>query len=343
MGKFNKADTTILFLQPRNKLLVIDEDDEKEPQSLSLHRLLTDRQYVTKIAADPFTADQLEDIQVLVVVAARDDLAATDVEVIGRFLESGKGVLLVANSKTLINPLPNLNKLTGLADLEFHEYLNYPPTLLQVFRPHYITANVNRARVENVASLSLENGAFPLAFTRATCQPVIACATVESGRIIAAGDIDLFAPELLAVEDNKQLVVNMLHWLSNRNVVEIEEVIVPETVKWGQTASVRLKLRNVAAEARLQVKCILESDAAALISEKVQEKHSIPPGKTTRMQWDVRPKILGDQELRLSIDVAGQEPLYFDQLPEMRCMAPGYLTLEIKDKGDKLKTTYASL
>jgi hypothetical protein len=97
-----------------------------------------------------------------------------------------------------------------------------------------------------------------------------------------------------------------------------------------------LTLYNGQEEARPQVECVLESDADALISEPASKKRSIPPGKATQMQWTVKPQVLGDQKLRLTIHVDGQPSLYFDRLlPELNCEAPGYLTVHMQKASEQ--------
>lgn len=248
--------------------------------------------------------------------------------------------MIISNSKTLINPLHRLNELAGVAGLEIQEYLNYPPTILQKFQPHYITANLKRIKVGNVASVISSNGAYPLAFTKATQQPIIGCANVGLGRVVAIGDVDLFTDELIADKNNETLVANTLRWLAAQNVIDVEEIIIPQTVNLGQSVAVELKLKNIDPELRPQVECILESDADAIISEPASKKRSIPPGITTIMQWTVKPQILGEQKLRLTIYVNEQTNLFFDQLTEMRCLAPGYFTLETKNEVGDLKTNF---
>jgi len=340
MDNLNKEKVKILFSQAHKEQLNIAEDSDGESQFSSLHQVLTNLGY-TIDCTEVLTSNQLVDAQILVVGAPRDDYKPEEIEVIKQFVQAGGGLLLVSNADTMIDPPLGLNrKIAEIAGLQFQEYLNYPITFLQVFWPHYITANVRRIKVGKVASLNVSDGAYRLAFTKATRQTVMACANVERGRIVAMGDLGWLTDDWLAVENNEELVVNTFRWLAARNIVDIEQVVIPKTVEWGQTADVVLQLRNSDAEARPQVECVLESDADAVISEPARKSRSIPPGRPTRMQWTVRPQILGEQELRLTIRVDGDAALFFDQLPEICCLAPGYFTLKIKDKAGKLRTDF---
>ncbi|MGB0384398.1 MAG: DUF4350 domain-containing protein [Ardenticatenaceae bacterium] len=351
MANTNNEEIKLLFSQSHNEQLRIAEDAEDEAQFLLLRELLEGLEYVTNSTTEgeALTSNQLAGYQILVMGAPkhnrdnpkRTELTSAEIEAVKQFVADGGGLLLISNAETMIDPPPSLNKLTAIANLKFNEYHNYPPTFLQVFLPHYITANVRRVRVGKIASLTVGDGASKLAFTKATREPVMACANVGRGRVVAIGDVDWLTDDLLNDdESNKKLVTNIFHWLAARNVVEIEEVVIPETVKLGQSATVVLQLRNSDAKARPQVESVLESDADALISEPARKSRSIPPDTTTRMQWTVRPQILGEQRLRLAVHIDGHTPLYFDNLPEIRCLAPGYFTLEIKDKAGNLETTF---
>jgi hypothetical protein len=331
----------ILILHADDESLVFNKNGDSETDDSSLLHFLTGLGYTIDTTADSPTSKQLNDFQILVIVVSQNDLIPTSVEAIKDFVEEGRGLLVINNLDTSIKPLPNLNKLLAITGLKFQQYLNYSPTSLKVFQPHYITNNINKLRIGNIASINLSNGAVPLAFTQATRQPIIAYANMESGRVVAVGDVDLFS-RFLSIEDNKTFIANTFCWLATHNVIDIQEITIPKTVDWGQSATVILKLRNVDPKARPKVKCVLESDADALI-EPEQKSRSIPPGKTTRMQFVVSPQILGKQNLRLSIHIDDHPSLFFDQLlPEMNCLAPGYLTLEIKDTADELKTNFVT-
>jgi len=331
----------VLFAQAHGELVSLRGEPEAASLTLGLQRLITELELDLTAVCGPLAAEHLEDSQVLVLGAPKTELNSIEVETILRFVQAGGGLLLVADSSTIISPVDSFNRLAGMVGLQFREYLNYPPTWLQVFSPHYITANVDRVRVKNVAGIFSSNGAYDLAFTKATRTSVAACTMLGDGRVVAVGDVGLFTDELLAVKGNETLVSNVFRWLAFQNAVDVQAVIVPETVKWGQTADVALELFNPNREARPQVECILESDADALISEPARKSRSIPSGKTTHMQWTVKPQILGDQKLRLVIHIEGQPSLYFDQLlPTMLCEAPGYLTLQIRNLDGESETRF---
>jgi len=341
----NKEEIKILFSRGHEERLVLTEDADDESRFSSLRQRLADWGYVIG-STEALTSNQLADARILVVGAPRHDFEPEELDAIEQFVRAGGGLLLASNAEAMFDPPLGLNqRMAEMASLQFQEYLNYPITYLQVFQPHYVTANVRRVKVGKVASLAVSDGARQLALTKATRQPIMACANVENGRVVAIGDVGWLTNDLLAVENNEQLAVNTFHWLAARNVIDIEKIAIPETVKWGQAARVLVQLRNNNDETRPQIECVLESDADAVISKPTRKKRSLPPGKTTRMQWSVCPQILGDQELRLSVHIDGHESLFFDQLlPKMSCLAPGYFTLKIGEKiggeAEKLKTDF---
>lgn len=334
----------ILFSQAHNEQLCITNDTkESESQFSTLRNALESWGYVVDSTIEVLMPDSLAEVHILVVGAPRKNSSQTDLstefEVIKQFVANGGGLLLIANGETMINPPPGLNRLAAIAGLQFQEYLNYPPTFLQSFWPHYITANLDRIQVGKVASLNISGPARSLAFTRATKQGVMACANVERGRLVAIGDVDWLADHLLNLESNRVLAEQTFRWLAGLNIVDVKTLAIPKEVEWGQTVPVTLELHNSDGQVRPQIESVLESDADAFIESARKNNRSLPPGGSTLMRWNVRPQILGSQQLRLTLRV-DNTTLFFDQLPEMLCQAPGYFTLEIKDTAGKLKTAF---
>jgi hypothetical protein len=343
MSSLNQPKTRVLFLHTRDELqlkLIVADQEDSQSEYTQLYSLLDKLGFEVNYSGKALSPKQLEGINLLVMNAPREEVDIAEINVIREFVANGGGLLLVTNAENMFHPPDSLNKIAAISGVRLEEYHNYPPTYLQVFCPHYITANLNRVRVNRVASLVANNGAYPLAYTKATRQMIMACSYVENGRIVVVGDTGIFSNGLITTESNQELAVNTFCWLAAQNVIDIIEVNIPETVEWGQTAIVSVCLRNNAGEVRPRVECALESDADAIISEPIRKIRSIPPGKTTLMRWTVRPQILGEQKLRLSIYVEGQTALFFDRLPEMNCLAPGYFTLEVKDIKGKQKTLF---
>jgi hypothetical protein len=345
MTSLNPEEIRFVFSQAHGERLSLIKDKEGGSQFSTLGQMLADLGYATEHATETISSELLANSSVLVIGAPQADLALQERAVIEQFVEDGGGLFLGVDSSTMMRILstPNTVLYGLLADLlgaEFHEYHNYPPTYLQEFRPHSITAGVRKIEIGDIAALKANGSAMELAWTRATHQTVMAYANVEQGRVLAVGDLDWLADDLLTTLDNDRLAARMFRWLAGCNIVDVDELTVPDSLKWGENATVALQLRNSQTGIRPQVECILESDADALIDEPVRKRRSIPPGKTTQMRWTMHPQVLGDQKLRLTIHIDQAESLYFDDLPTVNCLAPGYLTLAIRNAEGEQQTSF---
>ncbi|MBN1936094.1 MAG: hypothetical protein JW934_15605 [Anaerolineae bacterium] len=345
----NSAPIQILFSQAHNEQLIVPTAQE-ETNFSALRRMLGDElKYAVTSTTGTLTREQLSGVQVLVIGApkTRDKLPSEEIQAVEEFLQAGSALLLLANAETMYYPPDGLNDLAALANVQFQEFHNYPITYLQVFYPHYVTAGVQRVKVGQIAALTVGENARCLARTKATELPVLACNRVGQGRMIVLGDTGLFADDVLAENDNAQLTRNIFRWLAAENALDIADLAMPDTAKWGQAATVMLTLHPCggvqpsAVQARPKVRCRLESDADAQISDPARTR-TLAPGKPSIFKWQVQPRMLGPQQLRLSIQVVGTfEKLYFDQLwPDLRCTAPGYFTLEVKNQDGGLQTQF---
>ncbi len=211
----NKEEVKILFSRGHKEQLVLTEDVDDESPFSSLRQMSVDWGCVIG-STEVLTSNQLADARILVVGAPRHDFEPEELDAIEQFVRAGGGLLLASNAEAMIVPPHDLNqRMAEMASLQFQEYLNYPITYLQVFQPHYVTANVRRVKVGKVASVAVSDGARHLALTKATQQPIVACANVESGRVVATGDVGWLTNDLLAVENNEQLTVLSFYLLSS--------------------------------------------------------------------------------------------------------------------------------
>lgn len=340
MNNQARQSVRVLFSLAHGEQLDIAEQKE-ESDFTALKQMLSGMGYAIEHADQHLSMEQLANCHIVVIGAPEVDLLPEERETLEQFLEAGGGLLLVVNSETAKRSLPLLEgMLSEIVDLTLHEYHNYPPTYLQEFWPHYATAGINRVLVDEVAFFELGERAAPLARTKAVSQIMMACTTLHQGRVVAVANSAWLTDEFLTQFDNEKLAANVFRWLSISNPIEVDRVEIPETVRWGETVTVIVHLHSNESETRPQVECVLESDVDALIDEPARKQRSILPGKATQMQWSVRPQVLGDQQLRLAIYVTEGETLFFDRLPGMCCVAPGYLTLEIKGPEGDRKTTF---
>jgi hypothetical protein len=344
----------ILFSESHDEQLKISKEDQSEVQFSLLRQVLNSLKYEISPVNKVITSSNLADAKILVIGAPKFNLKAKlteeeEIKSIKQFVTNGGGLLLISNAKTMFNPPFWLSELASMANLEFQEYHNYPQSFLESFEPHYITANVKQVKIGNISFLKVDSPARSIAFTKITQEEaVIACSKVGLGRVVAVGDLSIFTDEILnleienqnkLIENQKTLITNIFVWLAAKNIIDVENIDIPVSVKWEEKATITLQLSNHDENARPQVECVLESWKGLEISERAQ-KISIPEDKPTMLRWSVKPLTLGEQELRLSIYPEGYPPLFFDQLPEMCCIAPGYFTIETVTLKDELKTDF---
>ncbi len=344
----NTKPITVLFSHNHYEQLVPPSPDAEDAAFSTLYHMLADElAYSLKPTSEAsLSSELLLDVTILVIGAPRNQkeqkpFQPDEVQAIKSFLHGGGAVLLLANAETLYYPPDGFNDVAALADMKVQEFHNYPITYLHVFYPHAVTANVRKVKVGRIAALEVGAQARCLAQTKATQQPVLACAQVGRGRMIGLGDTGLFEDDALAKENNAALTRNIFRWLARQNPVDIAEFTMPAIVKWGQVTGVKLNLRNPDQQARPSVRVELQSNQSAAIPDRELTANYIPPEETISMEWAVKPKKLGAQGMRLTVTLEGTELWHFDHLwPDLQCHAPGYFTLEVKNSQGELQTHF---
>ena len=157
---------------------------------------------------------------------------------------------------------------------------------------------------------------------------------------MAVGDVAIFEDSVIALESNTEFIRNAVQWLAFRNCIDIESLKISSTVEFENTGTVEVILKNSCQERISKIKATLQSDSDAIIEDPVRERLSVPPERITEMHWNIAPRRWGEQQLRLEIAFENEPTLFFDQFPEMRYVAPGYLTLEIRDQKGALETAF---
>lgn len=340
----------IFFSESHHEQLAPSKEDEIKLGMLK--EVLDSLNFEILSLTEMITSSCLENAHIFVIGAPESnsdaELTRDEINHIENFVRKGGGLLLIANSRTMFNPPDWLNELANMVNIKFQEYHNHPQKFLEIFEPHYISANLRQVKIGKIASVKASSPASLIAFTDTTKESVIAGAKLGLGRVLAVGDINIFTDDILDLEtENKQelitnqrtLITNILVWLSSKNLIDIENMDISPSVKWGEQSIISLQLSNCNENLRPQIECVLESWKGVEISERAQ-KISIPSYKPTILRWSVKPLTLGEQELRLSIYPEDFPPLYFDHLPEMHCIVPGYFTVETLNSRDELKTDF---
>lgn len=336
----NVASPQVMFVKAKEEMFVASEEKNKQPSFSRLHDILKEQNFGITFLDSLSRQDQLENIDVLVAGIPEYLRQTLDPNIIERYLNNGGSLLLITNATTMINPPQDLNKVAAIAGIQFQEYLNVPAPTIKRFYPHFITTNVNQIKPYKVSSMILTNGAHSLADTEKPAETFLAYAHVGKGRIVAIGDEGWLKDDRLPDKDNQKLIGNVFTWLARRNRLELEEVELPERIPLGKSGKIIVKIRNCHETKRANFKCYLDSDAGALINEPSREKHGIPPGKSTSIQWQIQPQEIGEQQLRLIIEQEEGDAFYFDRLPGVHCDVSGYFTLEIKDNNGRSQTSF---
>jgi len=345
---------SVLFDEAHGELLSSHADPEKDRETDT--RALLDEELrtvgmtvVTQV--DAWDEETLSECQVLAIVAPTTPFSLRDIEAVEGFVRDGGGLLLAANAEALWRqPDDSFNLLAERFGLCFEHYYNVPPEEVRDFRPHFVTSGVGRISSWEVCSLTLLGSGAAiqprvLAMIPETEAVFAAAVEVGQGRVFVIGDFILFGDEELTNLDNRAFARNLFRWLAFENLVDCGDIQVPETILLGHAGSISVTLSNPNPERVERVRCLLESDAGAVIERPVLQIRSIPPRGQIWLQWSVIPQRLGPQRLSLTVDWPrarkGQEPpLFFDRLGEFICQAPVELHVRALDESGEPRTEF---
>ncbi|GAK50505.1 hypothetical protein U14_01736 [Candidatus Moduliflexus flocculans] len=348
----------VLFSNLHDELLSDKPDAEYKIAAL-LYLLITDLQYTPEFPPDLpadsggrfLSAQMIKGYDILVLGAPTKDLNWKEYRAIRKFLKQGGGLLLLCNSNMLMDARPYIEGLAAKLGIELYEYHNRQPENIDIFFPHALTVKVTRLQVSNIAIVTPTAEACPVAYVEITPEPeciretVAACLDLRNrpnsgnGRIAVIGDVAFCSDEFIECEHNKQFIRNIFEWLACRNPLDIKPFTVTETVHLGDTGQTKITLHHSNPEAEPYVECILESDQEAIIGSP-RRGQTIRAGKPVSVGWQVTPQNLGKQGLQCVIRIEKKQWSRFKLLPDMHCLAPGYLTLEILDIQGKPKLSF---
>ncbi|MFZ1398471.1 MAG: hypothetical protein WAS33_16325 [Candidatus Promineifilaceae bacterium] len=337
------ASSNVLFAKSFPE--VFEPSEETKKAYSQLKQTLEAQGFNVQISPSNAEKVSLKDIDILVAGIPEYSKGTLNPAQVESFLSGGGSVLLLTNAFTMMKPPQSIQAVAELAGVRFKEYLNAAdPNITRLF-PHWITANVRKLELEptRISTLSIfTKWAKILAETEEPREPFIVCAPVKKGRIVFIGNEAWLRDDQIEKADHLILLKNLFSWLGRKNSFDIESILVPDNVQVEQTASVTIIIQNQAPDQRLSLKCILDSDAGAIINNPVREKHGLPHNQAAEIRWQIVPQRLGEQKLRLLIEPENSETLYFDSLPAMIGNADGYFTLELKNNDDVLQTQFQS-
>lgn len=359
MNTRNRGRIKVLFSNFHDELLS-DKEEAAYPISSLLHLLVTELKYTPEFPLEFFdnsaqqflSSAMLAEYDIVVLGAPTTDVATSEYKALRTFLKQGGSLLLLCNSNMLMDELPRLERLTKRLGIELHEYHNTQPGVIDVFSPHAITAGVAHLCVTNIAALIPTGEARAVAYVEVTREPeiireaVAACADLrnnqhpEGGRFAVIGDVAFCSDDLLVKnKGNKRFILNTFQWLARRNPLDITVFAATEIVQLGETGQVNATLSHSNPDKEPHVECLLESAQEAII-EPLRRGRLVTAVNPVSMSWKVTPEHLGKQGLQLVVKIEKKDRIRFTLLPDMQCLAPGHLRLDILDAQGKSKLTF---
>ena len=282
----------------------------------------------------PLTDKALAEHDVLVLGAPTRPLGLAEVNAITDFVHEGKGLLIANNAESLWQQASNsTNVLLESFGLRVERLLSYPPEEVFTLYPHYISSGVGRLVIVEPAYLERMNDLPRVVATLPwTGKPFLAAVEADSGRVVAVGDFVIFGDRCIGDGDNRQLALNIFRWLVFQNPLDCEDAYIDAEVRYGHTATFSITLSNPHSYRLERIRCLLESDAGAIIGDPTLRIRSIPGGGRTWLQWTVEPQRLGSQNLRLTIDFPRKTrnpSLFFDPVARFQCVPDAEIDLII--------------
>ena len=167
-------------------------------------------------------ADVLDDAAGLI-VGSRSQLVpfdALETDAIAAFVETGGGLLLMANHRGLVRPQQQLAEALKLP-VSFNDISVVDGPRIGIVL-HALTAGVEAIAVRNCCSLTLAAGAEPLALFSEPGHVFAAAMTVGRGRVVAVADSGFIASrddtgrDMFASANNARFIGSILGWLAGR-------------------------------------------------------------------------------------------------------------------------------
>ena len=288
----------------------------------------------------PITDEMLAERDMLVLAAPTQPLSLAEVNTVTDFVHQGGSLLIANNAESLWQQSSNsTNVLLESFGLRTERLLSYPPEEVIDLYPHYISSGIGRLCVAEPAYLEKRNDLPSVVATLPwTDKPFLAAVEANSGRVVAIGDFVIFGDRYIGAHDNRQLALNIFRWLAFQNPLDCEDVQIDGEVRYGHTTTFSITLSNPHSYRLERIRCLLESDAGAIIGDPTLSIRSIPGGGRTWLQWTVEPQRLGPQNLRLTVDFPRKTrnpSLFFDPVARFQCVPDAEIDLMIVNHQEK--------
>jgi hypothetical protein len=336
---------SVLFDEAHGQLLSTQAQPEHDEETDTWTKLEGEVQALdmtVKPCETSLDESALDGQDVLLIAAPTRGFSPSEIQTIGEFVREGGGVLIAANAEAIWRQkqredgsLESFNALTESLGLRFEQYFNVPPDMIRKFAPHYLTSGVSALTAWDLSAVApVTNGHYPLASLNDAGDLFAVGLETGKGRVVAIGDFIFLGDRDFDEASNQRFAHNTFRWLAFQNPIDLLNAVVEREIPLGQSGTISVTLRNPQLQRLERIRCLLESDAGALISEPVVKIRSIPPGGQIWLQWTVEPQRLGRQSLKLTIDWSRgkkEAPLFFDRFVEFHCAAHAMLELRTVD------------
>jgi len=175
-----------------------------------------------ELAIAPPDAEVLDAADALI-VGSRSQLVpfdAPETDAISAFLETGGGLLLMANHRGLVRPQQQLAAVLRLP-ISFNDISVVDGPRIGIVL-HQLTEGVEAIAVRNCCSLKVAEGAEPLAMFSEPGHVFAAAMKVGRGRVVAVADSGFMASrddagrDMFASASNARFIGSLLGWLTGR-------------------------------------------------------------------------------------------------------------------------------
>lgn len=284
------------------------------------------------------TRQVLQDFQLLILSAPKALLKPEEVKAIVSFVKQGNSMLITSDQESLVlTEGDSINAILEPLGLRFEELLNYPPEQVFNLLPHYLSSEVSQVKIkEPVYIKTLPNSPYPdvdiIATLPDTGKTFLVALELpgdnKSGRVVVLGNDLIFSDKYINTGDNNKLASNILCWLAGQNSLDCHNAIVLPEVIYRQNAEFSIAIANPKSQRLENISCTLESDNNVLIQEPIKKIRFLPSNGKTQLQWTIIPQQLGQQTLRLTIDIPASDhsennqtsSLFFAPVAQFQCV-----------------------
>ncbi|MDJ0695370.1 MAG: hypothetical protein QNJ50_13575 [Mastigocoleus sp. MO_188.B34] len=283
---------------------------------------------------ESLTHQVLQGYQLLIMAAPTSALTPEEVKAIVSFVRQGNSLLVASDQNSLVGN--NINAVLESLGLRFEELLNYPPEEVFNLLPHYISSEVSQLKIKEPVYLkTLPNCPYPvdiIATLPDTGKTLLAAVEVpgsnKSGRVVVLGNNLIFSDKYINICNNLKLASNILCWLADQNSLDCRDAHIATEIIYKENAKFSIVITNPKSQRLENLTCVLEADTDVLIQEPRKKVRFLPSNGQTLLQWTIIPQHVGQQTLRLTIDIA--EPgnsetskissLFFAPVAQFQCL-----------------------